>query len=132
MADSHYSDPAWRAVEQDRLAEMGQCMHLASVLVIAPQYDGYGGGDSGYGSGSGSGRYAAGDWWDFLGARVIKRFGQGNATIAGLATGGPVQGTELLPAADERVHALHAIRFTAANEAAWAKDCPRPKGWRDE
>ncbi len=75
-------------------------------------------------------RHREGDWWDFLGARVIKRFGQGNATLAGLAQSGPVRGTELLAASPvEHVHALHAIRVIPAVEKAWATECPKPEGW---
>ncbi len=213
---SLYSDPAWRAVEQDRLAERGQRMLMLPVLVVCPQYyggygdggyggDGDGGGDGGYGGygdgdgggdgggygdggdygdgggygddggdgGDGDGGYGDGDgggyggygyggltqeddmrnglaivttpggsypyvrvgwlqhrdgdWWELRGCRVIKRFGQGNATLAGLAQTGPVRGTELLTASPvEHVHALHCIRVIPADPTAWAKDCPEP------
>jgi len=49
---SHYSDPAWRAVETDRLMERGQALMLLPVLVMAPQYGGYGGGDGGVDGGA--------------------------------------------------------------------------------
>jgi hypothetical protein len=210
---SVYSDPAWRAVEQDRLAERGQRMLMLPVLVACPQYyggygdgggyGGYGYGDGGYGyggygdgggyggygygyggygyggygdggdGGDGGGDYGGygggdyggygggsltqedemrnglaivttpggsypyvrvgwlqhrdGDWWELRGCRVIKRFGQGNATLAGLAQTGPVRGTELLTASPvEHVHALHCIRVIPADPTAWAKDCPEP------
>ena len=61
---SHYSDPTWRAVEADRLMERGQALMLLPVLVMAPQYDGYGGcGDGGYASG-GCGDSGGGDGGD--------------------------------------------------------------------
>lgn len=77
-------------------------------------------------------QHREGDWWVLQGCRVIKRFGQNNATLAGLAQTGPVRGTELLAASPvEHVHALHCIRVIPAVESAWAKDCPRPEGWGD-
>lgn len=72
-------------------------------------------------------QHREGDWWELRGCRVIKRFGQGNATLAGLAQTGPVRGTELLAASPvEHVHALHCIRVIPANPKAWAEHCPEP------
>lgn len=73
-------------------------------------------------------QHREGDWWELRGCRVIKRFGQGNATLAGLAQSGPVRGTELLAASPvEHVHALHCIRVIPADAKAWADECPEPK-----
>jgi hypothetical protein len=62
---SLYSDPDWRAVEQDRLAERGQRMLMLPALIVCPQGNGggYGGGGyGGYGDGyGGGGVYGDGD-----------------------------------------------------------------------
>lgn len=61
---SRYSDPAWRAVEADRLMESGLTLLLLPVLVVAPQYGDGGYGDGGDGDGGGGGGYGYGDGGD--------------------------------------------------------------------
>lgn len=75
-------------------------------------------------------RQARGDEWEAHGARCIRRFGHGVA-LTTLAAEGPQEGTELLaPAVEaEEIHRLHIRRALPCNEAAWANDCPKPRGW---
>lgn len=78
-------------------------------------------------------RRVDGDEWEIVNARVVRRFGTGGE-LAKLAVDGPLTDTQLLSAAatPSPIHRLHAIRYEAASESAWAEHCPRPHGWTDE
>ncbi len=62
-------------------------------------------------------------------ARVLRYFGSNNS-LSQLAEKGPMTGTQLLPPSEmEEVWRPNVSRSLPANEKAWAKDCPKPKGW---
>ncbi len=63
-------------------------------------------------------------------ARVLRRFGQ-DQFLAALASKGPAKDTQMGPEASEDVHRLLVHRFIRADAEAWAKHCPKPKGWDD-
>lgn len=69
-----------------------------------------------------------GDEVTVTGARVLRRFGS-NQFMAGLATNGPADDTQIGPAATEDCHRLLIHRFIRADEQAWAKECPKPEGY---
>ncbi len=73
----------------------------------------------------------SGDEVTIDGARVLRRFGA-NQFLAGLATSGPAEDTQIGPPASEDVHRLLVHRLIRADEKAWSKECPRPKGWVDD
>lgn len=78
-------------------------------------------------------RVGSGDEWHLLpGARVIlKRNGHTGIGLTGLAGQGLTSSYWIKEpsATHEHVHRLLVRRCIAADEKAWAKDCPRPKGW---
>jgi len=77
-------------------------------------------------------RRVEGDEYEVLGGRVIRRFGQSQA-LSSLAQKGPAKDTELLAASPtETVHRLLIGRCIPCEPSAWAKECPKPKEWRDE
>lgn len=78
-------------------------------------------------------RRLQGDDWEISGARVIRRFGA-RQSLAGLASKGPARDTQLLEASaqPEDLHRLLINRSIRCDEAAWAKECPRPEGWEGE
>ena len=77
-------------------------------------------------------RRVEGDEYEVLSGRVIRRFGQSQA-LSSLAQKGPAKDTELLAASPtETVHRLLIGRCIPCEPSAWAKECPKPEGWRDE
>lgn len=63
------------------------------------------------------------------GCRVVRRYGN-RAQLAVIASKGPQRDTELLAAsAVEYVGVVMIGRVIPCDEDAWAKECPRPKGW---
>jgi hypothetical protein len=67
------------------------------------------------------------------GARVLKQFGS-YVELSRLAVEGPVSSTKLLTASKlpSGCSAGIVTRWEACEPAAWAKECPKPKGWDDE
>jgi hypothetical protein len=76
-------------------------------------------------------RRVEGDEWEAVGARIIRRYGP-SVSLTTLAEKGPQEGTELLPASHlpRPVHRLHMGLPLKCDVKAWAKDCPKPKGWK--
>jgi hypothetical protein len=68
--------------------------------------------------------------WEIHGARILRRFGSGNA-LTTLAAKGPQTGTQLLPGSElpESVFRPSIRRCIPANEAAWSKECPKPSSY---
>jgi hypothetical protein len=75
-------------------------------------------------------RRVDGDWWEMIGARVIRRFGT-NIAMTTLAEKGPATDTQLLEASaqPEDYHRFGISRALRCNEEMWLKHCPKPKDW---
>jgi hypothetical protein len=75
-------------------------------------------------------RHVEGFEWEMHDARIIRRFGT-DAALSVLADKGPQSDTQLLLASKkpESIFRPNVRRCIPANEAAWKKECPRPKGW---
>ncbi len=75
-------------------------------------------------------RRVAGDEWELRGAVTITRTGP-PVSLDEMASGGlPKQHVATKPsAAPELLHRLTVRRVLVANVEAWAKHCPKPKGW---
>lgn len=76
-----------------------------------------------------------GDEWRMLpGHRAVFRTGAVNLNgFDKICANGP-QGYRLSDPAElrENLHRLLVMRAKPANEKAWAKECPRPKDWKEE
>jgi hypothetical protein len=80
-------------------------------------------------------RRVSGDEFELLGGRTIART-SGQYSLQGvskLAAEGMKQGYEITEADElpEEIHRLVIRRALVASEKAWAKHCPKPKGWRE-
>jgi hypothetical protein len=75
-------------------------------------------------------RRVDGDEYELVGARSLRRIGE-QVPLATLAAKGPGKTIQVQPASEqpEELHRLTIRRCIPANEAAWAKECPRPKDW---
>ncbi len=80
-------------------------------------------------------RRVSGDEYELLNARTIARTGSYSLDgINKLASDGPRDKYRLSEGdkGPEEVHRLLIRRSVPASVDAWAKDCPRPKGWQGE
>lgn len=76
--------------------------------------------------------HSHGDWYDLHGAVSVVRT-SGQRTLGQLAADGPMKDHRVNETAEdetpEQIHSWRVRRVRAASEKAWAKWCPKPKGW---